>query len=207
MNFFKILNSAGYHTKFFKRRGDMIWRELILITTIAMIVGCVHAPAIPPHKAGSNQDINAIKLTMSQQEAIEIIKNSVKDWVGSKNKYEIELINLLLVEHLNRPRRSIRYSGDFTVTPIGVNFTTKVLGLTEAWGKLIQTGNMNIQNEFEFSEIQKITVARFNGESLPINIFLDGDDWRMVGHTNSYSWDAEKKLLAALEILCPNLLK
>jgi hypothetical protein len=184
----------------------MIYKQLFLMIALAMVLGCA---SLTPYKPGSDPEVNVIKLKINQQEAIEIITNNVKVWWGYRN--ETEGKRRILFDYMNRishPENLLKYSGYFTVTPFGVSF--KIHGETHKQGA-IQQAQIDADEQFEFSEVRQIIVDRSILHKWTITIYLKSDtpNWHMVADTKVDHKDiaGEKKLLAALEILCPNLLK
>jgi len=181
----------------------MIYKQLFLVIAFAMVLGC--AP-ITPYKAGSDQEVNAIKLKINQQEAVEIITNNVRVWWGYKNltdarrRYQFE--SLKYAKHGKSYGVLLEYSGGFTVTPIGVSF--KIHGETHD-----EQARIDEDEQFEFSEVRQILVDRDLIGFTKIHLKSNDPYWLMRADTKFKSKDiaSEKKLLAALEILCPNLLK
>lgn len=184
----------------------MIWRQLFLISALAMVLGCA---STMPYKAGSDQEVNAIKLKINQQEAVEIITNNVKVWWGYKNEKDGTRRELFDYMYGVSDRRwLLAYSGKFTATPIGVSF--KIHGETNRMYATRQA-RIDEDEEFEFSDVREIFVDRSILWKWTITIYLKSNtpNWLMRADTKVDYKDiaGEKNLLAALEILCPNLLK
>ncbi len=177
----------------------MIYRKLFLIIALAMVLGC----ATPPHKVGSDQEVNIIKSKIDKQEAVEIITNNVKVWWGYRNKYD----GLRRDGFEMQSKGYLGYCGKFTVTPIGVSF--EIHGETYHPNAIVQ-GRINADEKFEFAEVREIILIR--DLILGCNrIYLKSntDYWLMRADLKGdyKNIDGQKKVVAALEILCPNLLK